>query len=109
MIDETLFDYLYIAEWDDSVHCPPFTVMHKITLRPGVTHEEFEKFVSDNGFSQAGGISTRVGQIAAQYLLKPASGVPSRVEDLDVDLSPLATCSSATTLQLVHGWRRESH
>ena len=105
MTDQT-FDYLYVAEWDDSVHRPPYSVMHEITLNDGVAHEEFEKFMANEGFAQAEATSTRIGKIAAQYLLRPAASVPSRVEDLDLDLSSFATCTSASTLQLVHSWRR---
>lgn len=105
MADQS-FDYLYVAEWDDTVHRPPFTVMHEITLNDGIAHEEFEKFMANEGFAQAAASSTRIGQIAAQYLLRPAASIPSRVEDLDLDLSSFATRPSASTLQLVHSWRR---
>lgn len=61
MADESTFDYLYVVEWDDSVHRPPYTVIHRIKLNPSVGREDFEKFIVDDGFLQVGKIKARSG------------------------------------------------
>ena len=106
MADENLIDYLYVAVWDDVVHRPPFTVMHRIKLNDGVNREEFERFMAEDGFSQAAAASTRIGNIEAQYLLTESSSTPQRVEDLDLDLSSFGSQTSVSSFRLVHSWRR---
>ena len=106
MVDESSIDYLYIVEWDEAVHRPPYTVMHRIKLNRGVNWEDFEKFMADEGFSQVGAVATRIGEVAAQYLLTESSGPPFRAEELDLDLSSFATRTSATKFALVSSWRR---
>jgi hypothetical protein len=106
MADESLYDYLYVVEWDDSVHRPPYTVTHKIKLNSGVNREDFEKFMADDGFAQVAAVKTRIGEVAAQYLLTEASGPPTRPEDLDLDLSSFATRTSVTKFRCVSSWRR---
>ena len=69
MANESSYDYLYVAEWDDSVHRPPYTVMHEISLNPGANREDFEKFMVEEGFSQVSQVKTKAGEVAAQYLL----------------------------------------
>ena len=107
MADESMFDYLYVVEWDDSVHRPPYTVMHRIKLNPGVSREDFEKFMADDGFvAQVSEVETRIGQVAAQYLLAESSGPPLRAEELDLDLSSFANRTSVTKFTIVASWRR---
>jgi hypothetical protein len=46
-------------------------VFYDVTLLPGVTEEEFEKFLAEEGFQAVGGILTRAGLgIEQQYLLR---------------------------------------
>jgi hypothetical protein len=78
MPEESSYDYLYVAEWDDSVHRPPYTVMHTIKLKPGISREDFEKFVTDQGFPSVGNVTTRAGAVATQYLLADTTGSPQR-------------------------------
>ena len=106
MADESLYDYLYVVEWDDSVHRTPYTVTHKIKLNSGVKQEDFEKFMADDGFAQVAAVKTRIGEVAAQYLLEEAVGPPTRPEDLDLDLSSFATRPSVTKFKRVLSWRR---
>ncbi len=101
-------DYVYIVEWDDTVHRPPFTVTHNIKLKPGVSREAFEKFMTDKGFAQAAAVKTRMGEVAAQYLLTESSGPPARPEDLDLDVSSFASRTDFTKFKCVSSWRRMS-
>jgi hypothetical protein len=50
MTEKSSYDYLYVVEWDDSVHRPPYTVMHGIKLNPGINRKDFEKFMAEEGF-----------------------------------------------------------
>ena len=106
MANESLYDYLYVVEWDGSVHRPPYTVTHKIKLNSGVNREDFEKFMADDGFAQVAAVKTRIGGVAAQYLFTEASGSPARLEELDVDLSSFATRTSVTKFRCVSSWKR---
>ena len=101
MTDENLYDYLYVVEWDASVHRPPFTVMHKIKLNPGVKPEDFEKFMAEEGFACVGSVKTRAGAVAAQHLLTDATGnSPQRFEELDFHLDPFGTRVSVATFSV---------
>jgi hypothetical protein len=108
MADENSFDYLYVVEWDDVVHRPPYTVMHRIKLKPGASRQAFERFMAGDGFSQVSEVQTRIGQVAAQYLYETtqSSGVPSRVEELDVDLSSFTDGAPISSFKVVASWRR---
>ena len=106
MADESSYDYLYVVVWDDSVHRPPYTVMHKISLNAGVSREDFEKFMAKEGFAQVSQVKTRDGQVAAQYLFTESSGPPLRPEELDLDLTSFGTRTSATKFTVVQSWRR---
>lgn len=110
MANESSYDYLYVAEWDDSVHRPPYTVMHEISLNPGANREDFEKFMVEEGFSQVSQVKTKAGEVAAQYLLTVSSGPPLRLEELDLDLTSFGTRTSVTKFRVAHSWRRtEDH
>jgi len=107
MTEESSYDYLYVVEWDDSVHRPHYTVMHRIKLNPGVNEEDFEKFMAEEGFARVGNVSTRAGAVAAQYLITDTTGAPPlRFEELDLGLEPFGTSASATKFCVVGSWRR---
>jgi hypothetical protein len=105
MADERLYDYLYVAEWDD-FHSPPYTVTHKIKLNSGVNPLDFQKFMADDYFAQVGAVQTRIGGVSAQYLFTEASGPPTALEELPVDLSSFATRTSVSKYRCVASWRR---
>ncbi len=108
MAHEDMYDYLYIVEWDDSVHRPPYTVFHEIKLNSGINRIDFEKFMIDEGFSRAGNVSTRAGSIAAQYLLTDTTGNPPlRFEDLDLSLESFGKRKSVTKFTVVGSWKRK--
>jgi hypothetical protein len=72
MSDNGEVKYVWAVEWDN-----PFTqednrgvVFYDVTLLPGVTAEDFEKFVKEEGFPAVGGISTRAIRFNQQHLLK---------------------------------------
>jgi hypothetical protein len=107
MTEESSYDYWYVVEWDDSVHRPPYTVMHGIKLNPGVQREDFEKFMAEEGFARVGDVRTRAGAVAAQYLLTDTTGDPPlRFEELDLGLEPFGTRASITKFRVVGSWRR---
>ena len=106
MTDECAYDYLYVVEWDESVHRPSYTTTHKIKLNPGVDRQDFEDFMANDGFAQTAAVSTRMGAVVAQHLLTKLSGPPTRLEDLDVDISSFATRSSVTLATRILSWRR---
>jgi hypothetical protein len=100
-------DYLYVVEWDDSVHRPPYTVIHEIDLADGVSPAEFEKFMQQKGFAKMGEVLTRAGAVAAQRLLTDVSGDPPlRFEDLDLDVSAFGERSSVRKYRVVGQWSR---
>lgn len=108
MSAENAYDYLYVVQWDDSVHSPPYTVMHGIKLNPEVNREEFEKFMAEEGFSLVGNVSTRAGAVAGQYLLTDTTGDPPlRFEDLDLNLESFGEQASVTKFRVAVSWRRE--
>jgi hypothetical protein len=99
--------YYYLVEWDDTVHRPPYTVIHGINLNPGVEREEFEIFMAEQGFQMVGNITTRAGAVAAQYLLTDVTGdPPKRFEDLDFSLECFGQRASITKFRLVSSWNR---
>jgi hypothetical protein len=107
MTDVSSYDYLYIVEWDDSVHRPPYTVMHRIKLNPEVSREDFEKFMVEEGFPPVGKVSTRAGAVAAQYLLIDTTGdPPMRLEELDLNLGSFGSRTSVTKFRVVSSWKR---
>jgi hypothetical protein len=68
--------YVWAVEWDN-----PFKqqdnrgmVFYNVTLLPGVTGEEFEKFLAEEGFPAVAGISTRAVRFGHQYLLRYSEG-----------------------------------
>jgi hypothetical protein len=72
MADDGEVKYVWAVEWHN-----PFAnqnkrgmVFYDITLLPGVTEEEFEKFIVDEGFPAVGGILTRAIRFEQQYLLR---------------------------------------
>jgi hypothetical protein len=72
MSDNDEVKYIWAVEWDN-----PFTqqdkrgmVFYEVTLLPGVTKEDFEKFLKEEGFPAVGGILTRAIRYNQQYLLK---------------------------------------
>jgi hypothetical protein len=103
------FDYLYLVEWDDSVHRPPSSVLHAITLNPGVSRADFERFMIETGFAMAGEVRTRAGRIAVQHLLAETSGEPPlRFEEIDIDLEPLGQRASVRKFRVLGTWTRPS-
>jgi hypothetical protein len=76
MSDHRKVKYVWAVEWHN-----PFAnqdkrgmIFYDVTLRPGVTQEEFEKFVTDEGFPAVGGILTRAIRFEQQYLLRYSGG-----------------------------------
>jgi hypothetical protein len=72
MSDDNEVKYVWAVEWDN-----PFRkqdnrgmVFYDVTLLPGVTGEEFEKFLAEEGFPAVEGISTRAVRFGHQYLLR---------------------------------------
>jgi hypothetical protein len=107
MTEEKSYNYLYVVEWDDAVFHPPYTVMHEIKLNPEVNRGDFEKFMSEEGFARVGNVITRIGGIAAQYLLTDVTGAPPlRLEDLDLGLEAFGTRALVTKFRVVGSWRR---
>jgi hypothetical protein len=106
MAQDGSYDYLYVVEWDDSVHDPPYIVMHGIKLNSDVNREVFEKFMTAEGFPLVGNINTRAGSVAAQYLFTYSTGRPGRFEELDLILDSFGTRQSVTTFRVVGIWRR---
>lgn len=107
MAEENSDHYYYLVEWDDTVHRPPYTVIHGIHLNPGVGREEFEKYMAEEGFLMAGNVNTRAGAVAAQYLLVDVTGdPPKRFEGLDFNLECFGQRASVTKLRVVSSWKR---
>jgi len=107
MAEENSNLYYYLVEWDDTVHRPPYTVIHGINLNPGVEREEFEKFMAEQGFQMVGNVNTRAGAVAAQYLLIDVTGdPPKRFEVLDLSLECFGQRASVTKFRLVSSWKR---
>ena len=72
MSDDSEVKYVWAVEWHN-----PFAnqnkrgmVFYDVTLLPGVTEEEFEKFLTEEGFPAVGGILTRAIRFEQQYLLR---------------------------------------
>jgi len=72
MSDDSEGRYVWAVEWVN-----PFAgqnergmVLYDVTLLPGVTKEDFEKFVAEEGFPAVGGILTRAIRFNGQYLLR---------------------------------------
>ena len=64
--------YVWAVEWDN-----PFAqenhrgiVFYDVTLLPGVSEEDFQKFLAEEGFPAVGGILTRSVRFTQQYLLR---------------------------------------
>jgi len=99
--------YLYIVEWDDSVHRPPFTVVHGITLNEGVSRADFEKFVAEEAFAHVGDVRTKAGAVAAQYLVTDTSGDPPlRLEELDFDVGRFGKRTIVSKYRVIASWAR---
>jgi hypothetical protein len=100
-------DYVYIVEWDDSVHRPPFTVVHGITLNQGVSRADFEKFVAEEAFARVGDVRTKAGTVAAQYLVADTTGDPPlRLEDLDFDVDRFGKRMTVSKYRVIASWAR---
>lgn len=100
-------DYLYVVEWDDSVHRPPFTVVHAITLNQGVSRADFEKFAAEDAFARVGDVRTRAGAVAAQYLVTDTSGDPPlRLEELDLEIDKFGKRTTVSKYRVVASWVR---
>jgi hypothetical protein len=106
MSDQKKHDYLYVVDWDDSVHRPPYTVVHGVTLRPGVEGADLEKHVREGAFAQVGNLRTRAGQVARQALLVHAARTPGRLEELDFDLESFGTSTVLGGYRVVASWER---
>jgi hypothetical protein len=72
MSDDRAVKYVWAVEWEN-----PFDqqnnrgiVFYDVTLVPGVTEEEFQKFLAEEGFPAVRGILTRAVQFNQQYLLR---------------------------------------
>ena len=71
-MDEEASRYVWAVEWRN-----PFSqdkrsglVLYDITLQPGVTEEEFQQFLAEQGFAGVSGILTRAIQFGKQHLLR---------------------------------------
>jgi hypothetical protein len=107
MAEERAYDYLYVAQWD--FFHPPYTVLHKIKLNAGITREDFEKFMIEEGFPSVGNVTTRVGEVSTQYLLTDTiEDPPSRIEELDLSLEAFGTRTAVSSLRLVSRWSRDN-
>lgn len=107
MTQNDAYDYIYIVQWDNSVHRPPYVVHHGIKLNPGVNRADFEKFMKEKAFSLVGNVSTRAGGIEAQYLLTDVTGSPPlRFEDLDLNLESLGTGISVKKFIMSGSWSK---
>ena len=106
MADDRPYDYLYVVEWDASVHRPPYTVTHAIKLNAGVDPADFERFMLEEAFPRAGKVSTRAGGVAAQYLLVDAGDPPDRFEMLDVSLEAFGARTTQTAYRLLGRWSK---
>lgn len=72
MEDDGEVKYVWAVEWVN-----PFSqqdkrgmVFYDVTLLPGVTEEEFEKFLAEEGLPAVEGILTRAIRFEQQYLMK---------------------------------------
>jgi len=74
MSEQRNYDNLYVVEWDDSASRPAYAVIHGVKLNPGVSGEDFERFVTERGFPHVAKVSTRIGSVSAQYLLTETTG-----------------------------------
>jgi len=107
MTQNDAHDYIYIVQWDDSVHRPSYMVHHGIKLNPGVDRADFEKFMKEKGFALIGNVKTRAGGIEAQYLLTDDTGnPPTRFETLDLNLESFGTHASVKKFKMSGSWKK---
>ena len=107
MAQDDTYDYLYIVQWDNSDHRSSYTVHHGIKLNPGVDRADFEQFMKEKGLSPVGSVSTRAGEIVAQYLLTDVTGSPpGRFEDLDLNLESFGKRTSIKKFVISCSWSK---
>ena len=79
--------YVWAVEWDN-----PFNQQHNrgvvfydVTLEPGVTEEEFQKFLAEEAFPAVKGILTRAIRFNDQYLLRNEEQGPDPLGSIQKD------------------------